>query len=654
MAWEDLIAQNNAASSPQTQATTDLLRQQTIGAMQTNRVQALQLQYQQALGGAIGAAAASQPGSGGGGQQGAGVFGNAPMTLDPRLDDPANAASTPGAESSGVANGADGAGAGHKIDTAGAIARTQQAYQPVLPNSYTPAEIQALQMATLSGNDAAVKFIQSQHTMKVDSANAAIQQRAQQEYNGVYGVVSAPEGRALDALSLVEPGNAARLQADGATDAEVRQWATQFLPIVHRAARLPVEYGTDGVARDATTKEAIPGFDDYVGMSAQQRADLAKQSTEPVDTFVNGVPAKQARWKVEGADSAKDWLGQHVDLAEALRHGTGPAAPQVGSLVSGAAALPPGTQPNATGPGPNPPGGGASSIPWLRPQQNGQVPQQQGAQQPSRAIPPPQGSPQPTPAPQSSTPTLQDWQTKAADPKVYADPDFKLKAPSIPAGQAMPPAQIDEQKAIAKSKTDLLQEQNDNSKAAGQALRYYSLASDVLNSGGVTTGWSQQHLNSAAAALNQMGIPSSWLGDPSKAAELTKALTQAGLQNLKTTYGSKVTQNEVFLNLEHANPNADMQLPALRRLINDQTQNLMYDSAGALRANRYIAAGNDPRQFDTWQQKYFPRQRDAVTPQSGDNTSNAAPVRVIGAADYAKVPTGSRYITPDGKTRVKQ
>jgi hypothetical protein len=654
MSWEDLIAENNAASSPATQAQINLEQQQTQGLAIQNRVAAMQADYRQQLGGAIGAAYASQPSQasgGAGGDPSQGTF--APMAVDPRIDDPKNAS---GGEASGVDS--EG-GSGHQVNTPAMLAYAQRQYAPVLPNSYSPAELQAMQLALQSGDPDAAKQIQQLHTAKVDSTNAAIQQRAAREYNGLYNVATLPDNlNAVDALSLIEPRNAERLKADGATDDEVRDWATKAAAIVHRAARMPVEYSTDGVARDATTKEEIPGFDDFVGMSAQQRADLASKATERVDTFVDGNPAKKPRWQVEGANSADDWLQQHVDMAEALRHGTGPAVakfPQTpatqffrgsgaGVLGSGAASLPPGQQ--STPPSIVPSGG---PSPGFRPQPG---------LQPGQPAPPRQGpqSGQQTASsqPYIPPPALQDWQTKAADPKVYADPDFKLKAPSIPAGQAMPPAQVDEQKAIAKARTDLLQDQNDNSKAAGQALRYYSLAADVLNSNGTTTGWGQQHLNTAAAALQQMGIPSSWLGDPSKAAELTKALTNAGLQNLKTTYGSKVTQNEVFLNLEHANPNADMPLPALRQLINDQTQNLLYDSAGAIRANRYVAAGNDPRQFDTWQQKYFPRQRDAVTPQSGGNTSSAAPVRVTGAADYAKLPSGARFITPDGKSLIKR
>lgn len=591
--WQDLLAQNNAASSPQTQATTDLLRQQAIGAMQENRVRALQLQYQQALGGAIGAAAASQPGSGGG-QPSGGVFGNAPPTLDPRLDDPANAA-----ESSGVANSDEGAGSGHQLNTAAAIAGAQRLYQPVLPNSYSPAEIQALQIATLSGNDAAVKFIQQQHAMKVESANAAIQQRAQQEYNGLYGVVNAPGGRALDALSLVEPRVAAKLQGDGATDSEVRQWATQLSPIVHRAARLPVEYGTDGEARDANTKEKIPGFDDYVGLSAQQRADLSKQATEPVDTFVNGVAAKQPRWKVEGNDSAQDWLSKHVDLAEAQRHGTGPAALQLRASVSGPArvpgALPPGTQPNAAWQGPNSQGG---TIPWLRPQQHGQVPAQ--------PVPPQQGPTQPPPqqAPSSQTPPApggpQNSPAANVDPRVYNDPDFKLKAPSIPAGQAMSPEQLDQRKATVQARTDLLKDSGDATSAASQSLQYLKAAKAIMASKGApVTGL----FGPAAAEISRV-----WGGvNATNYQEVAKYLGNAALASAKQNYGARMTQSEVGLQLNELSPSTHMTPIAINNLIDTNIRNAQYSIDSAKRVRAYLNSGNDPQLFAQWNQQYFPR-----------------------------------------------
>jgi hypothetical protein len=631
MSWEDLIAQNNAASSPETDARIQLLQQQANGVSIENRTRQMVLDYNQQLGGAIGAAAASQPGSSSG-QPSAGVFGNAPMTLDPRLDDPANAASASNAEGSGVATGDDGPGSGHQLNTAGAIAKAQQAYAPVLPNSYTPAEIQALKIATPAGNDAAVKFIQSQHSMKVDSANAAIQQRAQQEYNGLTGVVSAPDGRAMDALSLVEPGAAARLQADGATDAEVRQWATQLTPIVHRAARLPVEYGTDGAARDANTKEKIPGFDDYVGLSAQQRADLAKQATEKVDVIVHGSAEKQPRWQAEGADSAQDWLSQHVDMAEALRHGTGPAAAQVtpapavqmfrgpGNVApnAGSPALPQTLPPGAV------PGSSAGpTVPVQRPTLQGPVPTP-AQQQAPRQVPQPGQGPQ---TPQQQLPTNH-------PPIGYDFSEAPAKPAYLDTGNRMPnEAEKAQTTDYVKAQTSLLQDANqsveENQRALTESARMLSLLPNAKVGPGsafvakVQNAWSMLTGAQAADMIESNSTAYNLLAKKLGQSALSEQLTKLKSEGAQVRLGAQ--ESGLILNTLSASP--EMGKGAIDQLLRWQIAESDYSLHKAQAVRPYLAAGKDATQFDTWYGGRYPMQSNVPTgiqkpPASTPNASS--------------------------------
>lgn len=552
-----------------------LVQQQAIEASMRNRLLGLQVQFAQGLPGAMAAA-----GTG---------------------DSSSNAAATSGASPE--------AGSDFSLNDAAARQHLFRKYSPV-PDVWTPQEQVMRTQAAMSGLAGAVDAVKAQHDARIQGQNALRNKGAQQEFNGLYGVVTAPEGQALDALSLVDPNEAARLKDAGVTDDQVRQHASQLAGLTHTMGQLPVAWRKDGVAVDQTSQLEVPGYDSAVGLGPDERIQLTKAATENVDSLVNGYPAKVQRWRAEGAQSPESWIQQHAQLATSLKSG-----------------LPTGSAPTASP-------SGAPQIPQGTPGLPPGVPGQMPRQVPGSVVLPPAQQPRQAPP----------------DP-IFNDPQYKLRAPVIPAGQSAPPAVQDEQKAIAASRTALLQDSADNSKAAGQAIRYYKLASDVLNSGGVTTGWEQERVNQAKAALSQFGINPSWLGDSSKAPELVKALTNAGLQNLKTTYGSKVTQSEVFLNLEHANPSADMPLPALRRLINDQVDNLTYDVGSARRATKYVMTGNDPRQFSTWEQQYYPRQRDAVTPQTSSPASRVPTVNT--PQDLAALPKGARFVGPDGKPWVK-
>jgi hypothetical protein len=704
-ATDDALHIQNEANTPVAQAQAELLRQQAIDAAQKNRVAALQFQYMQQLPTALDAASKSGVGSA------SGMLPGDPAGFGAVETDDSNGG--PGNAAGAQVPGTDG-GSGHGLNLAKATAGFQQNYRPIPSGVYSPQEMQAMRMAALSGNTAASQYITANHEAQLSTLNGKRSDAARDTYNGLVGVNSAPDGHALDALSLIDPAGAQRLQDAGATDAEVRQWSAQLAGKLHTIAQLPVEYSTDGTAVDKVTQEPVLGFDHAVGLNAQQRADLAKSATEKVDSpNSDGTTSKLPRWKAEGADSASDWISDHMQLAADLKNGT--ASPPAAAPSPGAA---PSGPPQGAPPVPTRPQGAAPVLPWLA--RNGGPPNAP-PQAPAAGAAPGPVSNAPPRAPQSPLiaaaqkiiqvpqadgskkavpqfvydgfPTPQAWVQHAAsvaqqqgtnhevaaavmnagaqahantngpgapapyDPvlaKALADPEYKLQTPPVRAGVTQSPADADQAKIVNKAKSDLLDEQANNSKAAGQALRFYTLAQDVVNSGNVTTGWGAEKAAAAGSFLQQLGIDKSMLGDPSKSAELVKALTNAGLQNLKSTYGSKITQSEVFLNLQHANPNIDMPLPALRRLINDQTDNLKYDVQGAQQANKYLASGGDPQKFDTWRQQYFPRQSSAVTPSApASANNNAPPVRVTSPDQARALQPGTRFVTPDGRTLVR-
>lgn len=584
--WVDLVSQNNAMASPQTQANTDYLRALASGQELTNQRTAIGLDFMQRLA------------SGGFGAPGA-----------PGAAAPGGASGAPGAPStsSDVTPNAQVTAAGpdddFMLNESGARQHVFSQFAP-MPDVWTPQEQQARVMAAMSGVPGAVDAVKSQHDTRISSINAARTKAAQQQYNDLYAVATAPEGRALDALSLVDPQNAERLRSAGVSDDNVRDHAERLAGITHSVAGLPVEYRSDGVAVDKTTQQPVPGYDTATGLSASNRADLVK-AAETMTTVKqsDGSEKNEPQWQADGAPSLEAWVARAGQVATS--RGVSPAA-----VVAGAAAA--------------------------------------RAQQPPAAAPAPAAVPPATPAAQN--PAM----------KPYMDADYKLPNPAVRTGVSATPGEVTEQQAVAKSRSDLLEEQSDNAKAAGQALRYYTLAQKIINSGGAITGWRADEISQAKMALQQFGIDTSMFGDPSKTSELVKQLTNAGLQNLRSTFGARIAQSEVFLNLNKASPSANMPLPAIRQLINDQVDNLHYDVATAVRANRYVSTGNDPRKFETWNQQYFPREKVAVD-QGGGNGGNqsapsgggSAPVRVTTRAQAMALKPGTVFITPDGRRLVR-
>lgn len=483
------------------------------------------------------------------------------------------------------------------LDAAHARAYVQQRFQPV-PDIWLPQEQQQRLMAMASGIPGAADIVKAQHDARIQNARQQQQYDATQLYSHLYGVANAPDGQALNVLSVGEPDTADRFEQAGMTDAQARQHAADLAGIVHSVSQLPVKFRDDGVAVDGRTEEEIPGYDSAVGMSAKDRAGLITELNKPVKVAGTepGTETTVPTWQAtQQYSSLEDAVRKTTNMAN-IHRVPGPAvAPAV------AAARNPAPAP-ASPPPPQAPGAAAApGAPGASPQAFSTATPAQVAQAALARMPPAQ---------------------RAA----YTDQDYQLPPqPPGKLGTSAPPEVVDERKAITKARTDLLGEQSLNTAAAGQALRYYKLADDILSTGNVTTGWSADHIAQVSAALTQLGINPKWLGDPSKAAVLTKNLTNAGLQDLRAKFGSKIAQSEVFLNLNKASPNIDMPAPALHEVIKEQVDNMNYAIQSGQRMNQYLATGNDPRKFDAWNQQYFPRQNAGSSAGAGAGTKIATP-----------------------------
>jgi hypothetical protein len=620
--WTDLIAENNAASSPETTARTGLLNQQTVlmqqqaqEAAMKNRILSLQLQYQQALPRAL---AASMSGSGSQTPTAGEDSGFSEVqTPEPGSEDSGfSEVQTP--EPGSNASGSSPAAGDITLNPAAAVMHMQARYAPVPAGVYTPAEQSTMAMAALSGNPATVDLVKQQHQMRVDAINQTRAKAAQQQYNDLYAITTAPEGRAFDALSLVDPDEAARLKQAGATDDDVRHFAAKLAGALHVGAQLPVEYRKDGVAVDKTSQQEVPGYDTAVGLGPDERVALTKAATENVDTFENGAAAKKPRWQVEGASSASDWIQQHATLAQTMSAGlpSPSGAPNAAVQFFNGGAVPPAGAP---------------------PPQQQQAPQ--GGQAPigpPSTQRPPQQPALPSPAP--------------VDPvmrQALSDTSYRLSTPTIPRGQSATPAQGDQQKATVAARTDLLKDSADATSSAAQSLQYLQAAKAVMatQSKSAPAGLSAPAQAIVSRAADALGIGGDYA---TRYQELAKYLGNSALASAKQTYGARMTQSEVGLQLNELSPSTKMTDAAINDLLDTNVRNAQYTIATARRVRPYLTAGNDPQSFAEFNEQYFPRAQtvNGPTPSAslrGDRT---------GADNNGGFVVGRRYRDAQGRTAV--
>jgi hypothetical protein len=414
-----------------------------------------------------------------------------------------------------------------------------------------------------------------------------------------------PPGTAFAVLNRLNQSEAAALKAkypndsDAQLDQDVRLYTSHVGAAVHQYTDRPTTM-TNGVFIDQKDGTPVLGTDQVLtGLTAEDKQKAYEAANELVTIpRSDGSTVQIPRWQLIGAHSPEGYVVAADHAARVNANNAGPGAPAtVNRLVNPLAAPPPSAAGYAAVQS-GPPGANnllANAAPTA-----GQTPA-------------PLGSPAPT----------ADAQTLQAK---LSDPAYKLNVPPLVRGTSQSPAAAKVAGAIADAQTTLLNDQADNSKSAGRALSYSKLAMGVLNSGQVNTGWGSNQITTMKMALQQAGVPANLLGNlASNNVELNKYLTQAALQQLKATYGPRVSQMEVFLNLQKSNPSAEMPIDAIKVLLGNSIASSQYDVDSAKRANAYVAAGNDPRLFDTWNQDKFPRENFTSVPKANTGASGTAP-----------------------------
>jgi hypothetical protein len=203
---------------------------------------------------------------------------------------------------------------------------------------------------------------------------------------------------------------------------------------------------------------------------------------------------------------------------------------------------------------------------------------------------------QPASFPLTNTPTM-----RAA----LMDASYRTGIPAPKAGLSLTPAQVDTQKKLVDAESTLRTEGDEATKGAATTLTYIKAAQAILGSNGhVPTGVTapiQSAISRGMAALHMTS------GDwASRSQELVKYLGNLALSNAKATYGPRITQNEVRLQLEELSPSQAMQPGAIGDMLDKLGSISQYAIDSADRSRYYLRAQNDPRDFAKWNQQYFP------------------------------------------------
>ncbi len=432
----------------------------------------------------------------------------------------------------------------------------------------TAQEQKSLLTSAMSGDPGLLEYAKQQRDLGVQSRLAVSQKNANDLYDTMSSVSSAPEGLALQALTRIAPATAQQIQktiADPeAEDSAAREYANHVASAVHQYSGRPVEADTGGVYRDKVTGQPVAGVQ-QAGMNQEQIANLGVKALELVAIpDASGHTHSIPRWQAAGAASPQAWV--------------------LGVMQKGAV---PGT--------PGPTVGGAPKAATQAAVTNAVT-----AAQPN--------------APQATS-------TDPVMAKALQDTDYDLPKQSTKLGVSQSDNEKAEQAKIIDAKTDLLKGASDTTRSAAQAMTYLKAAQSILDSKGATTGqWS------SLLATAGRWVPGVQFDKTTNYQELAKYLGNAALNSSKASGNPTHTEGEVELQLNELSPSAKMNDQAVHDLLAKNIANTQYVMDSNRRVRPYLAANKDPRSFGDWNQKYW-NQPDVV-----NGPAAAAPVSAAAGA----------------------
>lgn len=465
--------------------------------------------------------------------------------------------------------------------------------------AFTPqeqAQFSAAIPLAIGGDHGMLDAVKAQHDQRVQTQTANSQNQAQQAFDKMYAVNTAPAGTNFTALKGAYPAAADHLakihdvdpdHLDKITPAQQKELddsAKKYSSMLHDSL---FQYTGDkledknGVTVNSRTGLRTVGGQTQ-GLTPAQWADKYKEATtlDSVPDPNGGPEIKIAHWRAQGFPNAAAYVrGTSGNAANA------PGAP---AATPGATTVGGGDQPVS--------GAGAGTTPNVPASQAGSAP--------------------PTASSLTQDPVLR---------KALADPEFNLPKPAAtPAGGFAGMGK--QQEETLKARTDILKDSQDATQAAALSNQYMLAAKQILDSKTVpTTGPFGKLLAQASAALPGQHV------DATNYQEVAKYLGNAALAQAKGIYGSRMTQSEVGLQLNELSPSVHMTDEAVRNLLDTNIASSKYTIDSAHRVRQYLTGGKDPQQFSTWNEKYFPR----GTTVNGPGASPDKPQTVTNPASKA-------------------
>jgi hypothetical protein len=181
-----------------------------------------------------------------------------------------------------------------------------------------------------------------------------------------------------------------------------------------------------------------------------------------------------------------------------------------------------------------------------------------------------------------------------------SDKQYRLKLPTPPPGGSLLPDEQKERDNIIESKNSLLKDSGEATQAAAQSLTYLKAAKAIMEKKGATVGAYGGLVSQASRWLPFTGDV-----DATNYQEVAKYLGNAALASAKGTYGAKMTQSEVGLQLNELSPSVHMSDKAINDLLDENIRNANYTIDSTKRIKPFLTVGNDPRNFKEWNESHF-------------------------------------------------
>jgi len=185
--------------------------------------------------------------------------------------------------------------------------------------------------------------------------------------------------------------------------------------------------------------------------------------------------------------------------------------------------------------------------------------------------------------------------------KALADPSYRIPVTPTIQGKTQSPTDLANKNAIQAKARQLQDDADAATAAAATSLQYMNAAKAIMQSKGApVTGLYGGAVAAASKAIG--GI------DSTNYQEAAKYLGNAAAQLAKGNFPN-ATQSEMGMQFNELSPNLKMNDATINDLLSTNIRGARYVIGTANRAKEYVDAGNNPLNFEKWNNNYYPRDK---------------------------------------------